>query len=281
MRARYYNPDTGRFISEDPVKDGNNWYSYCAGNPIMFWDPLGLKDEYVPLRKTVENTYNDMVLWYKNNNMALVGQPGVYSKQFYVGDDNGTYIKNGIMYTSRLAVENFYESPSGFANTAYSAVQDNVGKFILRTWLDGDGSDQIFMNDYVSDYIYKNEYVQNQIRFLVKTAINNGSYIIDYSSVESGSNFALTNYGGGYLNGYELINGVNNDVGGLVIKGTVTSNGNGKYTADIYFEFNDIIDPNSDFDRDTKLSSMAAKEGHNCNDFYFKAGGYYSYEYWG
>ena len=43
MRARYYNPDTGRFISEDPVKDGNNWYSYCAGNPVMFWDIMGLK----------------------------------------------------------------------------------------------------------------------------------------------------------------------------------------------------------------------------------------------
>ena len=46
MRARYYNPDTGRFISEDPVKDGNNWYSYCAGNPVKFWDPSGLNRLY-------------------------------------------------------------------------------------------------------------------------------------------------------------------------------------------------------------------------------------------
>ena len=42
LRARYYNMNTGRFISEDPIKDGLNWYSYCGGNPVMFWDKLGL-----------------------------------------------------------------------------------------------------------------------------------------------------------------------------------------------------------------------------------------------
>lgn len=54
-----------------------------------------------------------------------------------------------------------------------------------------------------------------------------------------------------------------------------------RYIIYIYFDFNDIIDSNSDFNRDTKLNNMAAKEGLDCNDFYFKAGGYYSYEYWG
>ena len=57
MRARYYNPDTGRFISEDPVKDGNNWYSYCAGNPIMFWDPLGL--DGIMINKEIEGAPGD------------------------------------------------------------------------------------------------------------------------------------------------------------------------------------------------------------------------------
>ena len=42
MRARYYNPGTGRFISEDPIKDGSNWYSYLGGNPVMFWNSFGL-----------------------------------------------------------------------------------------------------------------------------------------------------------------------------------------------------------------------------------------------
>ena len=42
LRNRYYNSTTGRFITEDPVKDGLNWYAYAGNNPIMFVDSLGL-----------------------------------------------------------------------------------------------------------------------------------------------------------------------------------------------------------------------------------------------
>lgn len=43
MRARYYDPATGRFISEDPAKDGGNWFAYCLNNPVNFVDESGLK----------------------------------------------------------------------------------------------------------------------------------------------------------------------------------------------------------------------------------------------
>ena len=42
LRARMYNPETGRFINEDPIRDGLNWYVYCGGNPVMFVDPWGM-----------------------------------------------------------------------------------------------------------------------------------------------------------------------------------------------------------------------------------------------
>jgi RHS repeat-associated protein len=45
MKARYYDSEVGRFISEDPLgfEGGNlNLYVYAANNPIMFMDPLGL-----------------------------------------------------------------------------------------------------------------------------------------------------------------------------------------------------------------------------------------------
>ena len=45
LRARYYSPSLGRFTTEDPAKDGDNWYSYCAGNPVNNWDPSGLDKE--------------------------------------------------------------------------------------------------------------------------------------------------------------------------------------------------------------------------------------------
>ncbi len=40
--ARYYDPATGRFLSEDPARDGVSWYGYCGGNPIGYIDPFGL-----------------------------------------------------------------------------------------------------------------------------------------------------------------------------------------------------------------------------------------------
>ena len=41
MRARNYNPAIGRFITEDPIKDGSNSYIYAAQNPVRYWDPSG------------------------------------------------------------------------------------------------------------------------------------------------------------------------------------------------------------------------------------------------
>ena len=41
MRARYYDPGVGRFVSEDPAKDGHNWYSYCSANPVNLVDRSG------------------------------------------------------------------------------------------------------------------------------------------------------------------------------------------------------------------------------------------------
>ena len=48
MRARYYDPQIGRFISEDPIGfDGGqvNLMAYVGNNPINFIDPLGLSAE--------------------------------------------------------------------------------------------------------------------------------------------------------------------------------------------------------------------------------------------
>lgn len=42
-RARYYNPATGRFISEDPIglAGGVNKYAYVGDDPTDYFDPLG------------------------------------------------------------------------------------------------------------------------------------------------------------------------------------------------------------------------------------------------
>ncbi len=41
LRGRYYDPATERLITEDPMKDGGNWYAYCGNDPVNNTDPSG------------------------------------------------------------------------------------------------------------------------------------------------------------------------------------------------------------------------------------------------
>ncbi len=50
FNARWYDAELGRFVSEDPVKDGTNWYAYVGNRPIVATDPSGLRiDDYESL----------------------------------------------------------------------------------------------------------------------------------------------------------------------------------------------------------------------------------------
>jgi len=53
-RARYYDPQAGRFLREDPVdfRGGVNFYQYVRNNPLNLFDPSGLapmpQDPHLP-----------------------------------------------------------------------------------------------------------------------------------------------------------------------------------------------------------------------------------------
>ena len=34
FNARWYDAEIGRFVTQDPARDGVNWYVYCNGNPL-------------------------------------------------------------------------------------------------------------------------------------------------------------------------------------------------------------------------------------------------------
>lgn len=76
-RARYYDSNVGRFISEDPVgfAGGMNFYAYAGSDPVDFTDPLGLcppeKKKKCPLKvnlnffmplnpRTTQNIYSTL-----------------------------------------------------------------------------------------------------------------------------------------------------------------------------------------------------------------------------
>ncbi len=98
LRARYYDPAIGRFISEDPVKDGLNWYVYCSNNPVMFVDPLGLApgDPYKTMDEAAMNFGEEY-----------------YGASSYIRNEIGTLIYS-------------YVDESG--NTMYSYMKPKIGK---------------------------------------------------------------------------------------------------------------------------------------------------------
>ena len=56
FRARWYDPETGRWLSNDPIgiSGGLNLYAFCANNAIIFYDPYGLKLDYSKLNPEEE-----------------------------------------------------------------------------------------------------------------------------------------------------------------------------------------------------------------------------------
>ncbi|MGV3616618.1 MAG: RHS repeat-associated core domain-containing protein [Fimbriimonas sp.] len=54
MRARYYEPGVGRFLSEDTAMAGINWYTYCSNDPVNMVDETGMQ----------EDTYQSISRWW-------------------------------------------------------------------------------------------------------------------------------------------------------------------------------------------------------------------------
>lgn len=85
---RDYCPMMKCFTSLDPVRDGENWFAYCCGDPVNYWDVAGW---YV----FSQTPYFDMTYYYK---MILGNGYGDYKldkdgKAYWEYDKNG-YIKS-------------------------------------------------------------------------------------------------------------------------------------------------------------------------------------------
>ncbi len=100
LRARMYDPATGRFLTEDPAHDGDNWYVYCSNNPIVFVDPTG----FIRIPGYVNG------VWSENPDAQEFGEDSVvYSSLCTLGDmwmtrtDNRADISNLAEQVRRFA----------------------------------------------------------------------------------------------------------------------------------------------------------------------------------
>ncbi|BAS27240.1 RHS repeat-associated core domain protein [Limnochorda pilosa] len=62
--ARWYDPEVGRWTSQDPVRDGLNWYLYVRNNPLRYVDLWGLVTldllRYGSMGEEVKNLQSDL-----------------------------------------------------------------------------------------------------------------------------------------------------------------------------------------------------------------------------
>jgi len=98
FRARWLDPDTGRWLSKDPIgiNGGFNQYVFCGNNPVMLVDPLGLceDDGYPAFRQ--RHWYDSVTTyaWITGRNVVnYVGAP--YVNTYHAAEayyDNPTLI---------------------------------------------------------------------------------------------------------------------------------------------------------------------------------------------
>ncbi len=61
--ARWYDATLGRFVTEDPARDGLNWFIYVSNNPLRWVDPTGLFELAAEDGKAIINVEEDDTLW--------------------------------------------------------------------------------------------------------------------------------------------------------------------------------------------------------------------------
>ena len=107
FNARWYDSEIGRFITEDPARDGIDWYAYCNNNPLRYTDPDGLEILSVVTDKQEQSTGN-----LGNSETTTIASAGCTLDTFYrmaktlgyqgtLDDANVYALSNDIFLTDR------------------------------------------------------------------------------------------------------------------------------------------------------------------------------------
>ena len=136
-RARYYDPQTGGFLTEDPIgfDGGVNFYAYVLNNPVSFVDPFGLKlcKVFLP---GLGNTYLDDAFyprvkkWMDANDKA--GIPLSFSEAFRTTEYQDSLASNPNATTPAAPGNSLHEA--GFAvDIRWSKVPKSQQGIVVKT----------------------------------------------------------------------------------------------------------------------------------------------------
>ena len=120
MRARYYNPEIGRFISEDPVWDVN-LFSYTNNNPLIYNDPNGETQQVCSIQRQEE--LKRQLIFYQQE-----------SARYAKNERNLFYLQKGvevIKTASELSLSRLI--PLGFLSSSLNSfVAAGVSKYYFK-----------------------------------------------------------------------------------------------------------------------------------------------------
>ncbi|MDR1500928.1 MAG: RHS repeat-associated core domain-containing protein [Prevotella sp.] len=133
---RFYDAKNRAFMSIDPIKDGLNWYNYCAANPTTCFDPLGRavmisKEAVDPYAGTVyENKVSSVVFtMVTNNNFDLIVDITDAFIPFYVSKTISKSIRwKTLDYYNVDTAENLLNTIGHFDDT-FSTADDTLTAF--------------------------------------------------------------------------------------------------------------------------------------------------------
>ncbi|MCL5097556.1 MAG: hypothetical protein M1608_08520 [Candidatus Omnitrophica bacterium] len=142
MGARYYQPDEGRFTTEEPVgRRGPNAYAYAYNSPVLYNDPTGLDGQngfvnwligLIPFSSTFTGMQNTWSLGqaghaqYQANIDALCGNPNA---PLYGDSVNGGQVGGSYMPALNSAGQTVFNSQMNVVNQAFSSVQGAPDQF--------------------------------------------------------------------------------------------------------------------------------------------------------
>jgi hypothetical protein len=87
--------DVGRFVTEDPARNRNNWYAYCENDPINFLDPNG--KDIISLEPVNSASFLEQI-----NKLSAVQFAFTKDSKLAIDPSSGINTKGSFAYSTKL-----------------------------------------------------------------------------------------------------------------------------------------------------------------------------------
>ncbi|WP_156809970.1 RHS repeat-associated core domain-containing protein [Spirochaeta africana] len=172
FNARWYDPQTGRFISEDPIRDGANWYIYVGNNPLGFVDPSGLMSERLrDISQNIEGVQAEYHALHQSSEINTErGMRRATEYQATLMDLYGEYNRE-VVNIGNLTIEDYIQN--GQITGEFGAEQNLTGSFRTTGHAGVDGVGGSAMTPFYTRLINADERASNVLTLeIIGTNLN-------------------------------------------------------------------------------------------------------------